>query len=65
MGFDDSYTDLMIYRPSAINRLREVLEEADINQVFVPGEVVAYSNDNMLIFDDRSGNEGPAFPGGR
>lgn len=43
-GFDDSYTDLMIYRPSKQKSLKEVLEEADIKQVFPPGDVVAYSN---------------------
>nr|WP_172372423.1 serine hydrolase domain-containing protein [Sporosarcina jiandibaonis] len=43
-GFDDSYTDLMIHGPTKKKSLREVLEEADIKQVFRPGEVVAYSN---------------------
>jgi CubicO group peptidase (beta-lactamase class C family) len=43
-GFDDSYTDLMIHRPTLKKSLREVLEEADIQQVFPPGDVVAYSN---------------------
>lgn len=43
-GFDDSYTDLMIHRPTQKNALREVLEEADIKQIFPPGDVVAYSN---------------------
>lgn len=43
-GFDDSYTDLMVYRPTEQKTLREVLEEADIKQVFPPGDVVAYSN---------------------
>ena len=43
-GFDDSYTDLMIHRPSKKKSLREVLEEADIKQVFPPGDVVSYSN---------------------
>ncbi|MBS4207220.1 serine hydrolase domain-containing protein [Bacillus sp. FJAT-50079] len=43
-GFDDSYTDLMIHRPTKKNSLREVLEEADIKQIFRPGDVVAYSN---------------------
>lgn len=43
-GFDDSYTDLMIHRPSSKPSLRDVLETADVQQVFSPGEVVAYSN---------------------
>ena len=43
-GFDDSYTDLMIHRSNKKKSLREVLEEADIKQVFPPGDVVAYSN---------------------
>ncbi|WP_100407740.1 serine hydrolase domain-containing protein [Bacillus solitudinis] len=43
-GFDDSYTDLMIHSPTKKNSLREVLEAADIKQVFPPGDVVAYSN---------------------
>ncbi|QUW23001.1 serine hydrolase [Sporosarcina sp. Marseille-Q4063] len=43
-GFDDSYTDLMIYGPTEKKSLREVLEEADIQQIFPPGDVVAYSN---------------------
>ncbi|GKV64495.1 FmtA-like protein [Sporosarcina sp. NCCP-2331] len=43
-GFDDSFTDLMIHRPARKNSLREVLESADVRQVFSPGEVVAYSN---------------------
>ena len=43
-GFDDSYTDLMIHGPTKKNSLREVLEEADIKQIFPPGDVVAYSN---------------------
>ena len=43
-GFDDSYTDLMIHRPTKKNSLREVLEEADIKQIFPPDDVVAYSN---------------------
>ncbi|WP_078380712.1 serine hydrolase domain-containing protein [Sutcliffiella halmapala] len=43
-GFDDSYTDLMIHRPTKKSSLREVLEEADIKQIFPPGDVVAYSN---------------------
>lgn len=43
-GFDDSYTDLMIHRPAKKPSLREVLESADIKQVFPPGQFVAYSN---------------------
>ena len=43
-GFDDSYTDLMIHGPTKKKSLREVLEEADIKQIFPPGDVVAYSN---------------------
>lgn len=43
-GFDDSYTDLMIHRSTKKSSLREVLEEADIKQIFPPDEVVAYSN---------------------
>src|SRR5690625_3653677 len=43
-GFDDSYTDLMIHRPTLKISLREVLEEANIKQTFSPGDVVAYSN---------------------
>ncbi len=43
-GFDDSYTDLMIFHPNERTSLRKVLEEADIRQVFPPGEIVAYSN---------------------
>lgn len=43
-GFDDSYTDLMVHRPDKQRTFREVLEEADIQQVFPPGEIVAYSN---------------------
>nr|WP_245350021.1 serine hydrolase domain-containing protein [Cytobacillus eiseniae] len=43
-GFDDSYTDLMIYHPTKIPSLREALEAADIKQVFPPGQFVAYSN---------------------
>ncbi|KXH86744.1 methicillin resistance protein FmtA [Sporosarcina sp. HYO08] len=43
-GFDDSYTDLMIHRPTKKKLLREALEEADIKQLFPPGDVVAYSN---------------------
>ena len=43
-GFDDSYTDLMIHRPTEKKSLREVLEEADIKQIFPPDDVVAYSN---------------------
>lgn len=43
-GFDDSYTDLMIHRPTKKNSFREVLEEADIRQIYPPGDVVAYSN---------------------
>lgn len=43
-GFEDSYTDLMILRPHKQRTLREVLEEGDIQQVFPPGEIVAYSN---------------------
>ena len=37
-------TDLMIPGPTEKKSLREVLEAADIKQVFPPGEVVAYSN---------------------
>jgi len=44
VGFDDSFTDLMIHRPTKKNTLREVLEESDIKQVYPPGDVVAYSN---------------------
>lgn len=43
-GFDDSYTDLMIHRPIKKKALRDVLEEADIKQIYPPGNVVAYSN---------------------
>ncbi|MEC2072577.1 serine hydrolase domain-containing protein [Alkalihalophilus marmarensis] len=43
-GFDDSYTDLMIHHPPEKHTLKEVLESADIKQVFPPGDVVAYSN---------------------
>lgn len=43
-GFDDSYTDLMIQRPAQKKTLREVLEAANIKQVFSPGDLVAYSN---------------------
>ena len=43
-GYDDSYTDLMIHQPTKKYALREVLEEADIKQIFPPGEIVAYSN---------------------
>ncbi|WP_368505156.1 serine hydrolase domain-containing protein [Alkalihalophilus sp. As8PL] len=43
-GFDDSYTDLMIHRPTEKYILREVLEEAAITQRFPPGDIVAYSN---------------------
>ncbi|MDV2884783.1 serine hydrolase domain-containing protein [Alkalihalophilus pseudofirmus] len=43
-GFDDSYTDLMIHHPPEKHTLKEVLENADIKQVFPPGDVVAYSN---------------------
>ena len=43
-GFDDSYTDLMIHNPTEKSSLREVLEAADIKQVFPPGQIVSYSN---------------------
>ena len=43
-GFDDSYTDLMIHNPNKIPNLRQALEQANIVQVFPPGEIVAYSN---------------------
>lgn len=43
-GFDDSYTDLMIHHPTKKSSLREVLEAADIKQVFPPGQIVSYSN---------------------
>ena len=43
-GFDDSVTDVMIPGPTEQQSLREVLEAADIKQVFPPGEVLAYSN---------------------
>jgi CubicO group peptidase (beta-lactamase class C family) len=43
-GFDDSYTDLMILNPAGKMSLREVLEGADVQQVYTPGQVVAYSN---------------------
>ena len=43
-GFDDSVTDVMIPGPTEKKSLREVLEAADIKQVFPPGEVLAYSN---------------------
>lgn len=43
-GFDDSYTDLMILNPTGKMSLREVLEGADVQQVYTPGQVVAYSN---------------------
>ncbi len=43
-GFDDSYTDLMIQLPTKEYSLRDVLEAADVKQVFPPGQIVAYSN---------------------
>ncbi|MFC0230262.1 serine hydrolase domain-containing protein [Bhargavaea ullalensis] len=43
-GFDDSYTDLMVLDPPEKASLREVLEAADVRQVFPPGQIVAYSN---------------------
>lgn len=43
-GFDDSYTDLFVPVSTSLPSLKEVLEEADITQVFPPGEIVAYSN---------------------
>lgn len=43
-GFDDSYTDLVVYNPPLILTLRQVLEQADIIQQFSPGDIVAYSN---------------------
>ena len=43
-GFDDSYTDLMLYEPSELPSLKEALENTDVKQVFRPGDVVAYSN---------------------
>lgn len=43
-GYDDSYTDLMVLNPPEVKSLREVLEAADVRQVFPPGQVVAYSN---------------------
>src|SRR5690625_806705 len=43
-GFDDSYTDLMLLHPSERSSLRKVLEEANIKQVSLPSEMVAYSN---------------------
>lgn len=43
-GFDDSFTDLMLYQPDNIPSLREALETARIKQVHRPGEVIAYSN---------------------
>lgn len=43
-GFDDSYTDLMLVEPDEIVHLKEALEQADIKQVYSPGEIVAYSN---------------------
>ncbi len=43
-GFDDSYTDLMLPRPTLKPSLKEALEEADIKHVFPPGDIVAYSN---------------------
>lgn len=43
-GFDDSYTDLMIYNPTEMVTLRQALEQADVKQQFQPGDVVAYSN---------------------
>src|SRR5699024_5723684 len=43
-GFDDSYTDLMVLNPVKMPTLRQALEQADIKQVFRPGDVVAYSN---------------------
>ena len=43
-GFDDSVTDVMVPGPTEEKSLREVLEAADIKQVFPPGEVLAYSN---------------------
>lgn len=43
-GFDESYTDLMLNESAEIVSLRQALEQADVKQVFRPGEVVAYSN---------------------
>lgn len=43
-GFDDSYTDLMIYNPSEMPSLKEALDNTDVKQVYRPGDVVAYSN---------------------
>lgn len=43
-GFDDSYTDLMVLNSVKMPTLRQALEQADIKQVFRPGDVVAYSN---------------------
>lgn len=43
-GFDDSYTDLVLYNPSEMPSLRETLNNTDVKQVFPPGEIMAYSN---------------------
>lgn len=43
-GFDDSFTDLMLYQAEEVPSLREALETARIKQVYRPGEIVAYSN---------------------
>ncbi|KZE36525.1 methicillin resistance protein FmtA [Bhargavaea cecembensis] len=43
-GFDDSYTDLVILNPTGKTSLRDALEAADVQHVYPPGQVVAYSN---------------------
>lgn len=43
-GFDDSYTDLMLYDPVDVMTLKQALERADVQQVFLLEDVVAYSN---------------------
>ncbi|MFD1926739.1 serine hydrolase domain-containing protein [Sporosarcina siberiensis] len=43
-GFDDSYTDLVLYNPSEMLSLKETLNNTDVKQVFRPGEIMAYSN---------------------
>ncbi|ARK25376.1 hypothetical protein SporoP37_12395 [Sporosarcina sp. P37] len=43
-GFDDTFTDLMLPAPAEIPSLAQALENADVRQVFQPGEVAAYSN---------------------
>ncbi|GKV68664.1 hypothetical protein NCCP2716_11620 [Sporosarcina sp. NCCP-2716] len=43
-GYDDSFTDLFLNQQADVLSLRQVLEQADVRQVFPPGEVVSYSN---------------------